>query len=206
MWTKACACSTSRYRKCSRKIGRPFFGARLRESHMPAGNALADLLRKTQSRSHMPLSRRLLLGCALICAAAFGSHAEDGVAIHWAPLADAQVKVDDKTPLTWAVYQPEKKDKKDKKNGNLVLTLVGHRYLLIDLKAESVYEVPLTELHKQGDAFDTGDLPQTSREIPVTDWTSRDVGPAELFEITLGDYGRTLKLQLSHPPDLRAFY
>jgi hypothetical protein len=176
---------------------------------MPAGNAIVDLLRKTQSRSHMHFSNRLPLLCALICAAALGSYAEDGVPIHWAPLADAQVKVDDKTPLTWAVYQPEKKDKKDKKdkkNGNLVLTLVGHRYLLIDLKAESVYEVPLTELHKQGDDFDTGDLPQSSRAIPVTDWTSRDVGPAELIEITLGDYGRTLKLQLSHPPDLRAFY
>jgi hypothetical protein len=32
------------------------------------------------------------------------------------------------------------------------------------------------------------------------------VGPAEIFQLTLGDYGRVLQLSLPHPPDLRPFY
>jgi hypothetical protein len=132
--------------------------------------------------------------------------ADDSDSIHWKQLPDAQVKIDDKTPLTWNVYQPEKKDKKDKKNANLVLVLIGHRYLMLDLKTRLVYEVPLSRLHAQDRDFESSDLTQETRTIPSSDWNSRDVGPAELVQVTLGDYGRVFQLQLPHPPDLRAFY
>jgi len=42
--------------------------------------------------------------------------------------------------------------------------------------------------------------------IPSSDWTQRDVGPAELYRLTLGDYGRVLEVSLPHMPDLRGFY
>ena len=132
--------------------------------------------------------------------------AQDAGSIHWEQLSGAQVKLDDKTPLTWNVYQPEKKDKKDKKNANLVLMLLGHRYLLIDLKARMIYEVPKASLHAQGQDFDSDDLTQGTHAIPNSDWSSRDVGPAQLVQMTMGDYNRVLQVQLPHPPDLRAFY
>jgi hypothetical protein len=130
----------------------------------------------------------------------------DSNAIHWVSVSEAQVKLDDKTPLGWNVYQPEKKNKKDKKDSNLVLILLGHRYLLLDTHAKVAYEVPLTALKVQAGSVDSGDLAQQSRVIPTTDWSSRDVGPAEIFQLTLGDYGRVLQISLPHPPDLRPFY
>lgn len=126
--------------------------------------------------------------------------------IHWKPLEMAQLRLDDKAPLGWNVFQPDKKDKKEKKDTNLVLVLLGHRYLMLDTKARIVYLVPLSELHARGADFDSGDLAQPSRVIPSSDWTDRDVGPAELIRLTLGDYGRVLEVSLPHMPDLRPFY
>src|SRR5271154_6469112 len=132
----------------------------------------------------------------------------DSARVHWKALEMAQVRLDDKAPLKWNVYQPDKKDnKKDKKkDSDLVLVLLGHRYLMLDTKARLVYLVPLSELQAQGADFESGDLAQASRVIPSTDWTERDVGPAELFRLTLGDYGSVLEVSLPHMPDLRPFY
>lgn len=130
----------------------------------------------------------------------------DSNAIHWVSVSEAQVKLDDKTPLAWNVYQPEKKNKKDKKDSNLALILLGHRYLLLDTRARAVYEVSRTDLKAQGANFDSDDLAQRSRAIPSADWSSRDVGPAEIIQLTLGDYGRVLQVSLPHAPDLRPFY
>lgn len=119
----------------------------------------------------------------------------------------AQVRLDGKTPLKWNVYQPDKKDKKDKKrDSDLILVLLGHRYLMIDAKAHEVYVVPLAQLHAQGPDFESGDLAQESNMIPITDWTSHDVGPAQLYQLTLGDYNHVLEVSIAHPPDLRPFY
>src|SRR5271167_1469806 len=70
----------------------------------------------------------------------------DGDRIHWKQLTGAQLKIDGKPPLTWNVYVPEKSHKKD----NLVLVLLGHRYLAIDIKARLVYQVLPTDLQAQG--------------------------------------------------------
>lgn len=131
----------------------------------------------------------------------------DGTRVHWKPLDMAQLRLDDKAPLKWNVYQPDKKDKKDKKrDSDLVLVLLGHRYLMLDTKARLVFAVAVSDLQAQGTDFESGDLAQQTREIPSTDWTERDVGPAELYRFTLGDYGRVLEVSLPHMPDLRPFY
>lgn len=159
----------------------------------------------------------LLIACvliALIYLAAQPSRAgqaetpADSTRVHWKSLEMAQLRLDDKAPLKWNVYQPDKKDnKKDKKkDSDLVLVLLGHRYLMLDTKARLVYLVPLSELQAQGADFESGDLAQQSRVIPSTDWTERDVGPAELIRLTLGDYGSVLEVSLPHMPDLRPFY
>jgi hypothetical protein len=130
---------------------------------------------------------------------------DSGAQIHWKPVEQAQLRLDDKTPLKWSVYQPDKK--KDKKLASeLILVLLGHRYLMLDTKARLVYVVPLTELHAQGEDFESGELARPNNAIPSTDWTQRDVGPAELYRLTLGDYNHVMEVSLPHPPDLRAFY
>jgi hypothetical protein len=159
----------------------------------------------------------LLIGSALIALISLAAQPStagqtetpaDSVRVHWKYLEMAQLKLDDKAPLKWNVYQPDKKDnKKDKKkDSDLVLVLLGHRYLMLDTRARLVYLVPLSELQAQGVDFESGDLAQQSRVIPSTDWTERDVGPAELFRLTLGDYGSVLEVSLPHMPDLRPFY
>jgi hypothetical protein len=149
--------------------------------------------------------RRVLAASAVFAAILFATmvgsrtvNADERVSMHWASVSEAQVKIDQTTPLAWGVYQPEKKGKPDKKLSQLVLVLVGHRYLLVDLKAKKVYEVPLNELHAQGDGLDTGDLLTSSRLLPTSDWIWRNVGPAEMYRVTLGDYGRMLQLTLPH--------
>jgi hypothetical protein len=142
-----------------------------------------------------------------LCMSVAGTAAaqDNGAQIHWKPVEEAQLRLDDKTPLKWSVYQPDKK--KDKKLASeLILVLLGHRYLMLDTKARLVYVVPLAELHAQGGDFESGDLAQANNAIPSTDWTQRDVGPAELYRLTLGDYNRVMEVSLPHPPDLRAFY
>lgn len=124
--------------------------------------------------------------------------------IQWESVDGAQVKIDEKVPLTWNAYQVSKKDKK--KYGDLVLVLLGHRYILFDTKAKLAYEVEGSDLQKDGDNLQSGDLRETSRQIPSIDWNMRDVGPEELIQVKLEDYGRQISVSIPHPPDLRAFY
>ncbi len=126
--------------------------------------------------------------------------------IHWSSVTEAQVKVDQTTPLTWGVYQAGKPDKPDKKLSNLVLVLIGHRYLLIDVKRKRIYEVPLTQIHVGADGIDSGDLVAASSLVPTSDWVWRNVGPAQLYRIKMGDYGRMLQITLPHPYLVSPYY
>ncbi len=134
---------------------------------------------------------------------ALRARADGSDRIHWKQVPEAQVKLDDKTPLAWSVYQPVK-DKKDKKaSSTLVLILLGHRYLMLNLKDKTVYEVEPPQLQAQGSDFESSDLADPSHAIGTSDWDSRDVGPEQLYKLTLGDYGRVLQVTLPHPLDLR---
>jgi len=145
----------------------------------------------------------LLFFCAVFTVRASRAAGDDAGQVYWTQVSDGQLRLDGKTPLTWNVYQPGKKDKK--KGSNLILVLLGHRYLMLDTKARLVYEVPAAELQAQGQDFHSGDLARPEYLVPSTDWTDRDVGAAELYRLTLEDYGRVLDVELPHPlyPDIR---
>ena len=130
-----------------------------------------------------------------------GRASGDTERIRWKSVAIAQVKLDDKTPLAFNVYQPEKK-----KDGRFVLVLLGRRYIELDIKAKLAYSVPVADLQKNGSDLESENFAVPTRLIATSDWTVRDVGPAEQIKLTLGDYGRLLQVDLPHPPDMRAFY
>ena len=126
------------------------------------------------------------------------ARADDKGSLHWKSVDGAQVKLDDKTPLAWDVYQLDKK-----KQPNLALVLLGRRYILVDYKAKLAYAVFLEQIQKQGKDITSEDLALSTHVIPSVAWTVRDVGPAEEIKFTLNDYGRTLSVQLPHPIDIR---
>jgi hypothetical protein len=119
----------------------------------------------------------------------------------WKSVPRAQVKIDDKTPLAWNIFQTGQK-----KETNLVLVLLGRRYIALDIKARVAYAVLLSDLKPRSGDFESGDLFVQSKILPTDGWTVRDVGPAELIRLKLGDYGTTVQIELPHAPDLRAFY
>ncbi len=117
---------------------------------------------------------------------------------HWKAVTEGQVKIDGKIPLTWNIYQPDKK-----KEANLILLLLGHRWLMLDMKAKLVYQVTRGDLQAQGTDYESDDLANPEALIPSSDWADRDVGPAEDVHVTLEDYGRVLEVELPHLMDLR---
>jgi len=147
---------------------------------------------------------RLLYFCmalVILQIAATSSASAQGERVHWKPVNLAQIKLDEKTPLAFNVYRPDKK-----KDSHFVLILLGRRYIELDVKAKIAYRVPFADVHKTGSDLESDNFAVPNRVLPTSDWSVRDVGPAELIKLTLGDYGRNLAVELPHPPDLRAFY
>jgi len=139
---------------------------------------------------------------ASLLSSGIAAAAADSDRIRWKQVDESEVKLDDKPPIASNVYLPDKKSKRK----DIVLVLLGHRYLLLNTKDHIVYAVFLSDITKDGADIETADLAQPSRVIPSTDWTSRDVGPAQLVKLTLGDYNRVLEVELPHPVDLRGLY
>lgn len=142
---------------------------------------------------------------ALLCLIAFASLAPttgaDTDRILWKSVPTAQCKLDERVPLAWNVYLPDKK-----KEANLVLVLLGRRYLALDIKARRAYTVVPADLTAKGPDFESGNLFVDARILPSENWQVKDVGPAELIRLTLKDYGRILQIQLPHLQDFRAVY
>jgi hypothetical protein len=125
--------------------------------------------------------------------------ARDSGKVVWQPSDDAQMKLNGRALKTWNVWLAEKKK-------GLILVLIVRRYLVIDTKEETVFEVPPTAFTKTGNNLE-GELSFNEwKMIPADNWTIRDIGPAELIRFQLEDYGKTLELQLPHLPDMRWAY
>ena len=168
-------------------------------SSPPRINSGPDFLRRSSLRVAGPVCFWMMLAILLIPAA---GHADsESERIRWKPVAVAQVKLDDKTPLAFNVYRPEKK-----KDSRFVLVLLGRRYIELDIKTRVAYTVSLADLHKNGNDLESENFAVPARLLASSDWSVRDVGPSEQIKLTLGDYGRLLQVDLPHPPDMRAFY
>ena len=161
-------------------------------------------------RFDRPAVRVIVAICAIAFCAGVGARADAGYFFGgaadngrflWKSVGRAQLKLENKTPLQWNVYQTEKK-----KEANLVLVQLGRRYVALDFHGKVAYYVFPWDLQAKGSDFESGNLFVPSRLMPTTAWSVRDVGPAEMIKLTLGDYGRALDVELPHMPDLRAFY
>jgi hypothetical protein len=153
----------------------------------------------------IPPSLITRLAVFLLCFAVLGTEGiaggGDSDRFLWKSVPRAQCKLNDKTPLAWNVFQTDKK-----KEANLVLILLGRRYIAFDIKARIAYAVPPSDVQPRGADLESGNLFLQSKVLPTSDWSLRDVGPFELIKLKLGDYGTSLQIELSHPPDLRGLY
>lgn len=158
-----------------------------------------------RKRSIIPASvKRLamfLLCCAILLPTGSPASPAESDRFLWKSVPRAQCKLDDKTPLGWNVFQTEKK-----KESHLLLILLGRRYIALDIKARVAYSVARSDLQAKGADFESGNLFVPARVLPTEEWSLRDVGPAELIKLKLGDYGTNLQIELPHAPDLRGLY
>src|ERR1700733_3841956 len=116
----------------------------------------------------------------------------------WKSIPAAQIKIDDKTPLAWNIFQTGQK-----KEANLVLVLLGRRYIALDIKARIAYAVLPADVQPKGGDLETGNLFVQARILQTENWSLRDVGMAELIKFKLNNYGTRLQIELPHLPDLR---
>lgn len=151
-------------------------------------------MKKAHPSLHRPHFRFLIAACLLISISApLSAGSGEAGKIHWKEVEAGQVKLDGKAPLKWDLYQPDKKKLK-----HLVLVLLGHRYLALNLSKQTAYAVVPKDLQAQGKDLESDSLEKPERLIPSTNWTDKDVGPQERIQLTLGDYGRVLEVELPH--------
>jgi hypothetical protein len=147
------------------------------------------------------LQRTAVLLCAIAVFVASTHGAPGPAKVKWKPLSDSTMKLSGRAVKTWNLYQGDKK-------GRLFLIQLGQRVLLLDMQQHRVYEAPPNDFPAiaKGDEFEGPGILDVYRQIPTSNWSDRDIGPAQLIRVTLGDYGQTLELQVPHPIDLRAYY
>jgi hypothetical protein len=145
------------------------------------------------------LCRRRFLRLAACAVMLVTVSAPAGDKIVWKAVDDAQLKLDGRGVDKWKLYVGEKKK-------NLLVVQLGRRMLALDKKAHEVYELPPNVLQAHGKVYESENPASIGRRIPSSEWEERDIGPAELLRVKLGDYGSKLELQIPHLVDLRSVY
>lgn len=117
----------------------------------------------------------------------------------WKPLDQIILRVDGKAPQFWNAYRAAKKD-------NWILLKLWRRYLLVDLKEGAVYDLDPQKLRSDGANLEWLESEKPAEPILISDWNTRDVGPAYRIRFRFGADGRVLDMQLPHRPDRRSLY
>lgn len=134
--------------------------------------------------------------CAVMLVA-LSARADDKII--WKEVEAGQLKLDGAGVNKWKLYVGEKKK-------NLFVIQLGRRMLGLDKKAREVYELPPNVLQAHGKVYESENPASIGKRIPTSEWEDRDIGPAELVRVKLGDYGSKLELQIPHMIDLRSVY
>jgi len=139
---------------------------------------------------------RVAPAALLLVLAASSARTADKVT--WKRVADAMLKIDNRSAKVWSLYHAEK----DKKDHRLLLQ-IGTRYLMIDTKLRFITEYDPATFEKKGEAYEMEREAKGVKAIATDDWVLRDVGTSYLIHTQLKEEGRVLEIQLPKMPDFR---
>lgn len=134
----------------------------------------------------------LLAALGVTCAAAAGT-------ILWKPMYQVILTLGGSPPKTWSVYRAEKQNA-------LVLVKLWRRYLLLDLREQTVYDLDPQKMKMVGEALEWSEADKPATPIVISDWSTRDIGPAERIRFRFGSSGDVLELEIPQMPGMRPLH
>jgi hypothetical protein len=116
----------------------------------------------------------------------------------WKSVEFAIVKINDGPPLSWNMYHAEKR--------GVWLLRIWHRYLLIDLGQQEVFDVDPKTVVTQGDNVTWSPTDKPSDPLDIGDWKERNVGGMDRLRFQLPKQGAIVELQIPLRPDGKTLY
>ena len=135
------------------------------------------------------------LAALLVCALC----ADAADRVIWKPIDQVILQLNGKAPKTWNVYRAEKRD-------GWILVKLWRRYLLIDEREQAVYDLDPQKLKAKGDELEWSETDKPAKAIEISEWNTRNIGPARRIRFKFGSDGGVLEVQVPQKRDLRPFY
>jgi hypothetical protein len=116
----------------------------------------------------------------------------------WKSVDFAIVKINDGPPLSWNMYHAEKR--------GVWLLRIWHRYLLIDLGQQEVFDVDPQTVVTQGENVTWSPADKPSDPLDIGDWKERNVGGMDRLRFQLPKQGAIVELQIPLRPDGKTLF
>lgn len=129
--------------------------------------------------------------CAVLAALAsvLAANAVAGSTATWKPFATAILRIDDQPPKEWNVYREGKKTEN-------VLLQVGQRYFFVQIRGQKVFELNSATIKQNHDDLIVPNERPGARELPISEWNVKDVGPVLRITFKFTMEGRVVVLEL----------
>jgi len=144
------------------------------------------------------ISRVSLVSLALFAASLLPAQSPAQDKPQWKSVDFAIVKLNDGPPISWNMYHAEKR-------GQLLLR-IWHRYLLIDLGQQEVYDIDPKTILQQANSVAWSSSDKPSEPLDVSEWKERDVGSLERLRFRLPKQGAVVELQIPLRLDGKSLY
>ncbi|HET9400408.1 MAG TPA: hypothetical protein VFO34_05615 [Candidatus Acidoferrales bacterium] len=142
---------------------------------------------KIRSRFAFRVAVRAGAAALVLAAASAGTFA--GSTAVWKAFDNAILRIDDQPPKEWNVYREGKKTEN-------VLLQVGQRYFFIQLRAQKVFELNAATIKQNRDDLIVPNERPDAKELAISDWNVKDVGPVLRVTYKLTMEGRVVLLEL----------
>ncbi|HEY3874606.1 MAG TPA: hypothetical protein VGM92_03965 [Candidatus Kapabacteria bacterium] len=126
------------------------------------------------------------------------SAAAPGEETVWKPVPFAILRFNEDAPGSWNMYHAEKR--------GVLLIRLWKRYLLVDVKAQEVYDLDPGKIKQQGDNVEFSSSDKPGEPIDTSEWKTRDIGRMSRVRFRFGTQGHTLDIQIPLLPNGKTAY